>query len=221
MSPLVTVKAFDPFNDFELVVGLGDPCLSVNQLPFGLCKEGFRHCIIPAAHALYDIKRHQHAPEFTARILDPLVRVDDQAVPCLSPVESYAQSIIYDCRFLGIVNGVANYLARINIDKDAETQPALWSPDIGQVTDPQAIGRRPELAEPPLDEVGCAIQFVRRVRRHLEFSGFPSLDAGFPHQSCRPVLAGGKVFGVEFQFAPGTPIVLPATLKLGFHVQFQ
>jgi hypothetical protein len=181
---LAIVKAPDVFEDFGAGLSSAVPLTVVNQFELEGSEEALRYRVVPAvslaAHAAADSVPCQQPLIFRAGVLATAIRVMQQSLGRLSSCQCHVHRFQRKLSFQPFVQSPTDYPAREQIQDHRQIQPALESPQIGDVGDPAGVGC--EHRKPPRQQIPCYCHSVVRVGGAAKASTLPRTQACYAHQ---------------------------------------
>ena len=129
----------------------------VGQLGVEQMEERLSYSVVPtvtlAAHTLYETTLGDPLDEATAGVLDPTIRVDEQAPWGSSQSHGSRPRRQHERGVQRRTQRPTDHWSRIQIDEDGQIQPAAPNPQVGDIAHPHLIG--PLRGEVALQPIRC------------------------------------------------------------------
>src|SRR5680860_689910 len=140
MPAYAVIEDLEVLEDRLACLCAGDEVSLVDEFHFERGKEALGHGVVPAvaftAHAAREVMCGQQVAVGGGCILAAAVGVMHQPRPGCSPRERHVQRPQGQCLLAANVHRPADHTSAIEIEDDAQIQPALECPHIGDVTHP-------------------------------------------------------------------------------------
>src|SRR5258708_7000450 len=210
MAPTAVVEGLDVLEDGGPRLASTNVVSAMDELGLERREEAFGDGVVPAiafaTHAAEDVVVAELALVLHARVLDAAVRVMEEARFGVSGLQGHGQGVEGQAPIDVRIEGPADHTSREEVQDRCEVQPALSCPDVGDVRDPDLVGRG--RGEVPVKLIGSNRMRMPRIRRDSETPLPLALEAFLSHQTSHPLPADVLVFRLEIGMDPRTPVPL-------------
>src|SRR6266851_1561631 len=143
MATLPAIPDFDVLEDRAARRRSGGPFMTVEQFPSERRKEALSHGVVIAVraptHAGSDLVRSKQFPIVNGRILNATIRMMQEPLSRSAARQGHAQRVPAQVSLERIAHGPAHHHPASQIQQHCQIQPALASPNIGDITTPSSV----------------------------------------------------------------------------------
>ena len=145
VEALTIIEGFDVIEDGGPGVGMGGEIAAIDEFELEGAPEAFHGGIVIAValatHGLEEIGLGQSRAEIAGGVLGPPVGVEEQLGSGLTVLQRHGESLENEGGVDPFAHGPADDLAAVEIQDTGEVEPTFPSLDIGDIGDPDLIGR--------------------------------------------------------------------------------